>query len=170
MERKLYIVRHGKSSWENEGLDDIDRPLAPRGKRNAVEMAERLASAGLVPELIYSSPAVRAYSTAKLMAGHWGLESGKLEVHRELYMAYIREIFEVIERAPAEITSLAIFGHNPSFTLFANNFFISPLNNLPTAGVAVITLDCKSWADVSGEKVITAHVDYPKNTAGLIRS
>ena len=162
MKRQLYIIRHGKSSWENEGLDDIDRPLAPRGIRSAKLMAGRLKDTGLVPGLIYTSPASRALNTALIMQGVWCLDPSLLEIHDELYMAYLEEITNIVEQAPDEASSLAIFGHNPSFTMYANTFLKAPLDNLPTAGVVALTLKSDSWKGVGREQVIASYVDFPK--------
>ncbi len=92
MERKLFIIRHAKSSWEHNGLDDIDRPLAERGIRNAGEMAKRLLAENLVPQLILTSPANRALNTALIMSKIWGLDPENLQVHEALYDAHISEI------------------------------------------------------------------------------
>ena len=162
MERKLFIIRHGKSSWDNEGLDDIDRPLNDRGSRGAETMAGRLLEMGLVPGLIFTSPANRALNTALIMKRVWGLDPALLQVHDELYMAYLTEIAGVVEKAPDEAESLAIFGHNPTFTLYANTFLDNPLDNLPTAGVVVITLQSESWKRIGREHVSGTFVDFPK--------
>jgi phosphohistidine phosphatase len=162
MERKLFIIRHGKSSWDNDELDDIDRPLAERGTRGAETMARRLMELGLVPELIFSSPANRAVHTALIMTRIWGLDPASLQIHDELYLASAPEIGQVIERAPGSAGSLAIFGHNPSFTLFANTFLDDPLDNLPTAGVVIVTLESDSWKGIGREHVRGTFVDYPK--------
>jgi phosphohistidine phosphatase len=162
MLRRLYIIRHGKSSWDYYGLDDIDRPLANRGTRNAGEMAERLLTAGLVPGLIFSSSASRALNTALIMSKSWGLGPEQLQIHDPLYMAYPSEIQQVVESAPPEITDLAIFGHNPSFTAYANSFLELPLDNLPTAGVVIVTLESDSWEGIGPTYVKETYVDYPK--------
>jgi phosphohistidine phosphatase len=162
VKRRLFIVRHGKSSWEEQGLADIDRPLAKRGLRNSDTMARRLKDLGMVPTLIFSSPARRARNTAQIMAEIWGLEASRLVLYEELYMATSPEILEVIARAPANTGSLAIFGHNPSFTIFANAFLEFPLENLPTAGVVVVTMKCDSWKEIGRSKVVETYVDYPK--------
>ncbi len=162
MERKLYIIRHGKSSWDNEGLNDIDRPLNERGIRSAELMAKRLMGKGLVPELIYSSPANRALSTALIMKRIWGLDPSVLHIHDALYLAYVSEIGEVVERAPEKMASLAIFGHNPAFTLYANQFLDKPLENLPTAGVVVLSLESESWRKIGRKHVRDSYVDIPK--------
>jgi len=163
MERRLYIIRHGKSSWDHQGLDDIDRPLAERGIRNAAEMATRLQEKGMVPELLLSSPANRALNTALIMMRNWRLEPAKLQIHDDLYDAYLQEIEQVVATVPAEITQLAIYGHNPSFTMYPNQFLEKPLDNLPTAGVVVVTLESETWKGIGRKQVKETYVDYPKN-------
>lgn len=158
----MFIVRHGKSSWEDEELDDIDRPLAERGLRNADTMANRLKELGEIPELIFTSPANRALNTALIMARIWGLDSDSLQIHDALYMAYVPEIEEVVGEAPGSIRSLAVFGHNPSFTLYANTFLEEPLDNLPTAGIVIVTLECDQWKKIGRTMVKKTYVDFPK--------
>ncbi len=165
MERRLFIIRHGKSSWENEGLDDIDRPLAERGIRNANEMAQRLIDLGLVPDLLLSSPASRALNTALIMSRIWKLGADALQIHDSLYDAFVSEIDQVISGTPQTIQNLAIFGHNPSFTQYANQFLEEPLDNLPTAGVVIVTLDTEDWNDIRRANVKESYVDYPKRQA-----
>ena len=162
MERKLFIIRHGKSSWDHQGLDDIDRPLAERGILNAEEMSKRLANEGPIPELFLSSPASRALNTALIMARFWRLKPMALQIHESLYDAYISDIEKVVSGVSYNVHSLAIFGHNPSWTAYANQFLSDPLDNLPTAGVVVVTLESKSWNGIGRGHVKEIHVDYPK--------
>lgn len=163
MERKLYIIRHGKSSWDHTGLDDIDRPLAERGMLNAEDMANRLANAGMIPELLLSSPASRALNTALIMARFWRLKPSALQIHEPLYDAYISDIEKVVFGVPSKVKSIAIFGHNPSWTSYSNHFLKERLDNLPTAGVVVVTLESESWKGIGRGQVIRTYVDYPKN-------
>ncbi len=162
MERKLFIIRHGKSSWDHEDLEDIERPLAARGLRNAREMAERLQALHMVPELFLSSPANRALNTALIMSKSWGVGAEHLQIHDSLYMAYQSDIEQVVAGISAEIKSLAIFGHNPSFTEYANGFLELPLDNLPTAGVVIVTLESENWGGIGRTNVKETYVDYPK--------
>jgi phosphohistidine phosphatase len=162
MERRLFIIRHGKSSWDDVGLDDIDRPLAKRGIRGAGEIAERFKRKSLLPQLILSSPANRALSTAQIMAETWGLGPENLQIRDALYMAYVDEIEQVVSSVPGEISELAIFGHNPSFTMYANQFLAAPLENLPTAGAVVLTLESEEWGGIKRKHVKGTCVDYPK--------
>jgi phosphohistidine phosphatase len=96
------------------------------------------------------------------MAREWGLDPAALQIHEGLYMAYESEIREIVGLAPASEARLAIFGHNPSFTLFANEFLDDPLDNLPTAGVVVVTLESDSWSDLQAGNVRHCYVDFPK--------
>jgi len=140
----------------------VDRPLAPRGTRNAETMANRLMERGEVPELILSSPASRALNTALIMSRIWGLDPGALQIHDPLYVAYLTEIEEVVAGVPDHIRKLAIYGHNPSFTKYANQFMEKPLDNLPTAGVVIVTLESDSWKKINRSHVRQVYVDTPK--------
>lgn len=162
MLRRLYIIRHAKSSWDHHGLEDIDRPLASRGIRNAKDMAGRLLKAGLIPQVLFTSPANRALNTALLMSSKWKLDPEQLQVHELLYDAYVSDIQKVVSRAPSHISDLAIYGHNPAFTAYANIFLDFQLDNLPTAGVVVVSLESDSWEDIGSHHVKETHLDYPK--------
>jgi phosphohistidine phosphatase len=125
-------------------------------------MAHRMNELGEIPELILTSPANRALNTALIMAKIWKLDSASLQIHDTLYMAYVPEIEEVVGQAPASVRKLAVFGHNPSFTLYANKFLNDPLDNLPTAGIVLVTLESESWNGINRTMVIKTYVDYPK--------
>jgi len=163
MKRRLYIIRHAKSSWEYDGLPDIHRPLAERGIRNASTMAQRLKDLGMVPELLFSSPATRALNTALIMSKVWGLPPGALQIHEAIYEIYQSDMDTILSVASPEVSDLAIFGHNPTFTMYANFFLDRPLDNLPTAGVVVVTLDSDSWSGLGKSMVTKTYVDYPKS-------
>jgi phosphohistidine phosphatase len=96
------------------------------------------------------------------MSKCWGVGPEHLQIHDLLYDARISDIEKVISVVPAEIRNLAIFGHNPSFTLYANHFLKLPLDNLPTAGVVILTLESKSWDGIRRTNVKGSYVDYPK--------
>lgn len=165
MERKLFIIRHGKSSWESI-VNDFDRPLTERGVKNSYEMAEWLKQAALIPELIYSSTSVRALHTAAIMAKVWEFNDANFFVRNRLYLPDEKDILETIFEADDNFINLAIFGHNPGFTHFANGFMPENLENLPTAGVAVITMELDSWKNFGNSNVKEVFVDYPKKHLG----
>lgn len=161
MQRKLLIVRHGKSSWETI-VDDIDRPLNERGVKNAYEMARRIRDDGHVPDALYTSPANRALHTAIIMARVWEINENSIRIARDLYLPDDDDIFSVISEVPDEFETLAIFGHNPGFTDFANRFLEKPVENIPTAGIALLTLEMDSWNDLVNAKVAGELIDFPK--------
>lgn len=161
MQRRLFICRHGKSSWESI-VDDIDRPLTERGVNNSYEMGERVALTGKIPEMIISSPANRALHTAIIMAKVWELQDHNIRISDNLYLPYQDDIISLLFELTDDVKSVALFGHNPGFTDFANRFLENPLENLPTAGIVIVTLNIDSWSDIVDCKVDEAIVDYPK--------
>ena len=162
MERTLFIVRHGKSSWDYV-MDDIDRPLTERGVKNSYDMANRLADVGMVPEMILSSPANRALHTALIMARVWNIPEDKIRISRGLYLPDEEDIFNAIAGIENSVASMAIFGHNPGFTHFANGFSSRSIDNVPTAGVVVVRLEAEAWNDLINAKVSEVIFDYPKS-------
>ena len=140
----------------------MDRPLTERGVRNSYDMAARLAKADLVPEMLYSSTGIRALHTAVIMAREWKLPDDTLLARESLYMSGGREIDDVLAEIPENIESVAIYGHNPTFTAYANKYLSTPLDNLPTAGVVVLTFEAESWTTLSDGKLLEEVVDFPK--------
>jgi phosphohistidine phosphatase len=161
MQRKLFLCRHGKSSWESI-VNDIDRPLNERGVKNSYEMATRLVDAGLIPEVIYSSPAIRALHTAVIMSKVWEMQDHNIHIWNNLYLADIEQITQLICEIPDTYSSVALFGHNPGFTHFVNRYMDKSIENLPTAGIAVLTLELDSWNTIFNSRVEDVAVDYPK--------
>ena len=143
--KNLTIVRHAKSSWKYPELRDRERPLNKRGKRDAPVMGQRIAKAGVRPSLIISSPAVRAWETAKEVARALKYPLEFLQREDDLYHASVRQILDVIAAQDNGFNNLMLFGHNPGLTDFAN--FLSPnlTGNLPTAGVVSVRIDRDNW-------------------------
>ena len=158
----LTIVRHAKSSWKETGLRDRDRPLNKRGKRDAPVMGKRLHEYGIRPSLIVSSPANRAWTTAKIIANELSYPLEFMEQDEDLYLSSVDRILDVIASQDDGINSLMIFGHNPGFTDFAN--FLSPglTQNLPTAGVVCVEIDQDSWSLYERPKTRLLVHDWPK--------
>lgn len=160
--KTLYIVRHAKSSWSDPSLDDFDRPLNKRGKRNAPDMGRRIANRHIEPDLIMSSPAVRALSTAKIIARAIAYPAEKLLTDRRLYHANVEEALRVIRETDDRCTSLMIFGHNPGLTDLVNHLTGSDIYNVPTCGYAQIESDIDRWSRWGDRVATLAHYDYPK--------
>lgn len=163
--KTLTLVRHAKSSWKDHSLTDRERPLNKRGKRDAPEMGRRIAAAGIRPSLIVSSPAVRAWTTARIIAEEIGYPREFLQRDDALYLASVNGILDVIVAQDAGFNNLMLVGHNPGFTEFANYLVPGLTDNIPTAGVVSVELDTDSWSfyDKPGTKLLL--YDFPKNRA-----
>lgn len=161
--KTLTLVRHAKSSWKDDSLADRDRPLNKRGKRDAPEMGRRIAAAGIRPSLIVSSPAVRAWTTAKIVADEIGYPREFLQRDNGLYLASVNGILDVIVAQDPGFNSLLLVGHNPGFTDFANYLVPGLTNNIPTAGVVSVELDTDDWSLYDKPAIELLLYDFPKN-------
>jgi phosphohistidine phosphatase len=160
--KTLYLVRHAKSSWKDATLSDRERPLNKRGKRDAPRMGKRLMSRGAKPEVLISSPAVRARKTAAKIAAEIGYAEEQIRVEEGLYMGGTTGMLNVVRSLGQGIGTAMLFGHNPSMTDLVNYLAHADIENVPTCGIAEIRFYAESWADVvkgGGEMVL---FDYPK--------
>jgi phosphohistidine phosphatase len=163
--KTLTILRHAKSSWNEPGLVDFDRPLNGRGKRDAPAMGKRMKEAGIRPSLIISSPAVRAWTTAKLVATEMGYPIEFLQREPDLYHASAERLFDVIARQDEGFNNLVLVGHNPGLTDLANQLIPGLTSNLPTAGLVSVLVSNDTW-ELRGRRSVELLVhDYPKKVA-----
>jgi len=161
--KTLTLVRHAKSSWKDTSLSDRDRPLNKRGKRDAPEMGRRIVAAGIRPSLIVSSPAVRAWTTAKIIADEIGYPREFLQRDNGLYLATVNGILDVIVAQDVGFSSLMLVGHNPGFTDFANYLVPGLTNNMPTAAVVSVEIDSDDWSLYDKPATELLLYDFPKN-------
>ncbi|MCG8526466.1 MAG: histidine phosphatase family protein [Opitutales bacterium] len=143
--KKLLLVRHAKSSWDAQVSSDFDRPLNDRGKGDAPRVAEFLKSQGFLPDQIYSSAAVRAATTAKMLAKGLELEQEKLTFDERIYMADLNHLQAILREIPDELETIYLVGHNPTITDCANALCGDSLDNIPTCGTYAMELDIESW-------------------------
>ena len=161
--KTLTLVRHAKSSWKDTSLADRDRPLNKRGTRDAPEMGRRINAAGIRPSLIVSSPAVRAWTTAKFIADQIGYPREFLQRDSTLYHASVDGILDVIAAQDVGFNSLMLVGHNPGFTQFANFLVPGVTDNVPTAGVVSVALESDDWSLYDRPETTLLLYDFPKN-------
>ena len=161
--KTLYIVRHAKSSWENPRLADHERPLLQKGIKRTLKIANHLKEKGICPDLMLSSHAVRAYDTARIIAGTVGYPEDAIMVSENLYHSSRDGILNEIYSLDDSIMSVMIFGHNPTFTSFANHFIDDKIDWLPTTGVVAVNFDTDQWNRISLARVSTDFVVYPKH-------
>lgn len=159
--KELYIIRHAKSSWGNSQLKDFDRPLNERGLIAAPEMGDRLVHHGNVPDVIISSTAVRAITTAKLIEERF---KSPLDIMEEskLYHASTFSLLDIVNGISDKFDKVFLVGHNPGLTDFSEYLTNKHFGNLPTAAVVGIRFDFDSWNLISGSTGDCFLFDYPK--------
>lgn len=146
--KTIYVVRHAKSSWENYSLSDHDRPLLEMGVRRTSRMADFLTSEKIKVDLFISSTARRAIDTAKLIAEGIGYPVDNIKAVRNLYHGSANAIFTELYGLAEEVNSVMIFGHNPAFTYFVNDFLDPTIENLPTTGTVSISFETDKWEEI----------------------
>ena len=161
--KTLFLIRHAKSSWDDQALADKDRPLNDRGKRDAPKVGERLAKRGVKPDLILSSPAVRALATAEIIARKLDYKRSNIVVNDRLYAVAADDLLDVIRQLDDKAKRVMLIGHNPELTELAHRFS-SKIAHLPTCAVAEFTFDTKSWSRVGKDEPATAALDCPRDS------
>ena len=161
--KTLYVIRHAKSSWDDPFLDDIDRPLNNRGRKDAPRMGQRLKEREIHADLLLSSPADRALSTCLIIAEKIGYNPQHVHVDRRLYHADEEQILSVVRNFNDANDEVVVFGHNPGLTEFVNRLNASQVtDNIPTCGVVCMKLPVDSWKHVVWEKGQVDFFDFPR--------
>lgn len=144
--KSLLILRHAKSSWKDESLPDHDRPLNRRGRAAAPEVGELIRQEGLLPDLVISSSAVRARSTAELAAEAGGFDC-EIQITRDLYAADPEAILAVLAGLNDRFDRVLIVGHNPGVEDLVFQL-TRQIRSMPTAALAWIELDAERWQEL----------------------
>jgi phosphohistidine phosphatase len=160
--KTLCLVRHAKSSWGNPALSDFERPLNGRGERDAPRMAKRLKEKRIVFDLILSSPAQRALSTALHFAKVLETPPSILKTEPALYHASPDTMMNVIRHLKDTVAAVVIVAHNPGLTDFVNECLQERIVNISTCGIVACTLPITHWADATWGKGRKLFYDYPK--------
>ena len=157
--KRLMLLRHAKSSWADERLEDFDRPLAPRGARAADALGQLLAAEGLVARLVLCSAARRTVETWKRVAP---LLRAKVNVRRDpaLYLAEPEALLDRLRAAPDEADPVMLVGHNPGMEMLARSLSgagdRSARRRLaakyPTGALAILDFDIKRWSELAKGK------------------
>jgi phosphohistidine phosphatase len=147
--KQLLLIRHGKSDWDHPGLSDHDRVLNERGLRDAPRMAEALKQRGIAPDLIVTSTATRAATTATMLAEGLGYPVERIVKVPDLYLAPPRTILRVVQDLEESAGTVLIFGHNPGMHEAVNLFCEAPgLEDFPTLAIARIEFEVDYWGGV----------------------
>src|SRR5260370_37803153 len=161
--KTLFLIRHAKSSWDDPALSDKDRPLSDRGRRDAPKMGKRLAKRDVKPDLILSSPARRALTTAEIVAKKLDYKRKDIVVDDRLYAAAVHGLLNVIHGLGDKLERVILFGHNPELTELAHRLS-GEITHMPTCAVAEFTFTTRSWSDIGKAKLAKVALDYPKKS------
>lgn len=161
--KQLFVIRHAKSSWDQPGQTDFERPLNHRGHHDAPVMAKRLWENGIRLDAIISSPAIRALTTAEYFATQFGYKKKDIITLKHLYHAPAEIFYEVIEQELKDKwESVAIFSHNPGITYFVNTLKVVQLDNMPTCGIMGVKAEIEAWQHFRESSKKLLLFDYPK--------
>jgi len=160
--KELLLVRHAKSSWSNPGLDDIDRPLNERGKRDAPYMAQYVKSKGIQLSHLISSPAKRAFKTAKQFHKVFEDSGAQFDKDQDLYFGSESDWLHIINSLGPEVILPAFFSHNPTITYFTNSFADDYIENVPTCGVIHLKSSVDDWSKLHYDNTNVIGVYFPK--------
>ncbi len=165
--KTLYLIRHAKSSWDDPELDDFERPLNKRGKKDAPNMAKRVKEKRVAPDFMIASPATRALETCKEFAKILDFDKDKIKIDKRLYHADEDQILTVIQelkdRDRDEEEVVLLFGHNPGLTEFANMLLNESIDNIPTCGIVKAHLKIDQWKDARFGCGKLDFLDFPKS-------
>lgn len=160
--KTLYLVRHAKSSWENRSVSDFDRTLNERGKRDAPFMAKILKEKEIAVDLMLSSPAVRALTTANIFASEISFPENKIVKEKDIYEADRSELMDVIMKTDDSVNDVMLFGHNPGITYLSNYLCNFETDNIPTCGIVCMQMDFDSWKYLGNKSCSFKFFEYPK--------
>ena len=160
--KSLFLTRHAKSSWDHTGLSDIDRPLNRRGEKAAPLMAELIYKKKDIPDILISSPAKRAFSTAKVFAEIFGYIENDIIINNTIYGAGPYQLLDIVKDQENINHTIMLFGHNPTFTTFANMLSNENIFNVVTCGVVRIDFNIQNWIDIDYGSGDMIYYEYPK--------
>ncbi len=175
--KQLFVLRHAKSSWDDPGLDDHDRPLAPRGQRAAKLLAAHVREHQIRPQQVICSSARRTLETCE------GVDpGGEIVIEPELFAASAGDVLERLHRVPEATASVMVIGHNPALQVLVlrligangrNSFLVDRdeapdsmraelQRKFPTGALATLSFDC-AWNELSAGRAQLLDLVRPRD-------
>jgi phosphohistidine phosphatase len=146
--KTIYLVRHAKSSWQNPGQKDHERPLLESGIERTQKVTGFLLKKGVKPGLIISSHAVRAVETARLLAKALNYPEEAIRQERQIYLGTEDNLMDIVSSLPEELDSVMMVGHNPVMTGFVQMLQARIAEDLPTSAVVSISFETDNWTKI----------------------
>jgi phosphohistidine phosphatase len=166
--KRLWLLRHAKSSWDHPGLPDTDRPLAPRGQRAAELLAAHLAASDIQPAAVLCSSSLRTRETLAAILPALG-DALEIHIERELYGAGAAELLERLRRVPNRASSVMLIGHNPgiqdlALELATTGPALAALGDkFPTGALATVEIEVERWRDVADGNATASDLVTPRS-------
>ena len=158
---ELYVMRHSKSSWSNLNLEDFDRPLNKRGKKNAKLVCEFFVKKKINFDYVLISSSKRTQKTLKILLKKIK-KPKKIFLSKKLYLADEKKIIEYIKKVPKKYNSILLINHEPVITNLVRDLIKNHNNNLfkllnykfSTSAFAKINFKIKDWSEVVNKGVL----------------
>jgi len=160
--KTLIVLRHAKSSWEDAKLKDIERPLISKGQKRTMLVSNFLIEQNIKVDYVVSSPAIRATETAKIICLEQNFPIEEIIIDEHLYFVSTEKYYEAVFAIPDTKHTALIVGHNPMLTSFVNELSSTPIRNLPTSGLLVVTFNTLKWNTILSADRETKHLIFPK--------
>ncbi len=160
--KTLVLVRHAKSSWKYPKLDDFERPLNKRGRKNAPMMGKILRQLKVKPDLIISSPANRAAMTSRIIADMIHYPLVNIQYDESIYLSGEMDLMHILIDLDDGIKEVMLVGHNPELTLLANTLGNDSISNIPTSGIFCLDFDISAWSKIETSPGELKFFEFPK--------
>jgi Phosphohistidine phosphatase SixA len=159
--KKLYLMRHAKSSWDNTELQDFDRPLNKHGRKDTHLMAEFLQTQQITLDLILSSPAKRAITTANILAEALHIPVKQISSDQRIYEAGVETLLEVLADIDSAHQHVLLLGHDPGLSWLAAYLGNEEHVSLPTCGIYGLQVKAESWKSLNKAEIKKLFFEFP---------
>ena len=164
--KTLFLVRHADAHQGKDGLPDRDRPLVPKGEKNARKMAKRLKNELVAPDLIISSPAERALATAQIFADVLRYPAKNIILKPDIYDCTAADsFFEIIRNIKNKHHTVLFIGHEPTLSEFCSLLVVDFHASIPKTGVVGVRSKKENWRELAKGDCEICLFDFPANKA-----
>lgn len=162
MSKNLYLVRHGQTAEKATDQDDFDRQLTSKGLQDSSRIGRHLYNKKVKPDIIVSSPALRARTTAELIAEQIHYDTTKIHLNEDIYEASIRILLQVVNQLKNEWDTIILVGHNPSITYLAEYITGAEIGDVASGGIVQIKFGGSKWKEISVGSCDFRSYEYPE--------
>ncbi len=167
MSKYLILIRHGEAAERESDQTDFDRFLTGNGVQAVSNLGRHLSNKNTQPDIIITSPAVRAFGTAQLVAEQLNYDSARIHNNEEIYEASVRTLLQVVNQLKEEWNSVLLVGHNPSISYLAEYITEAEIGDMSPGSAAQISFELDKWPQISaGTGTLLEYTPASKLTEG----